>query len=56
MKVVVVGGGLMGVTTAYFLAHRGYEVTVIEQQAGPASLPFPGEPAGSNDVPGTLLA
>jgi D-amino-acid dehydrogenase len=35
MKVVVVGGGLMGVTTAYFLAHRGCEVTVIERQAGP---------------------
>jgi D-amino-acid dehydrogenase len=31
MKTVVVGGGVVGVTTAYFLAKQGHEVTVVEQ-------------------------
>eukprot|EP00742_Colponemidia_sp_Colp-10_P005643 GILJ01006032.1.p1 GENE.GILJ01006032.1~~GILJ01006032.1.p1 ORF type:complete len:503 (-),score=66.06 GILJ01006032.1:258-1766(-) len=30
-KVVVVGGGLIGVTTAYYLRKEGHDVTVIEQ-------------------------
>jgi D-amino-acid dehydrogenase len=32
VKVLIIGGGLAGVTTAYFLRSRGYEVTVIERQ------------------------
>ena len=36
MKVLVLGGGVIGVTTAYFLAEAGHEVTVIERQQGPA--------------------
>jgi D-amino-acid dehydrogenase len=32
MKVIVLGSGLLGVTTAYELAKRGYEVTVIDRQ------------------------
>jgi flavin-dependent dehydrogenase len=35
MKIVVVGSGLIGLTTAYFLRCRGHEVTVIERRAGP---------------------
>jgi D-amino-acid dehydrogenase len=36
MKVVVLGAGVIGVTTAYYLARAGAEVTVIDQQEGPA--------------------
>ncbi|MBI3706825.1 MAG: D-amino acid dehydrogenase [Proteobacteria bacterium] len=32
MKTVVLGGGIIGVTTAYFLAKAGHDVTVIERQ------------------------
>ncbi|MFC0820032.1 D-amino acid dehydrogenase [Moraxella marmotae] len=32
MKVLVLGGGVIGTTTAYFLAKQGVEVTVIERQ------------------------
>lgn len=35
MKIVVVGSGLIGLTTAYFLRCRGHEVTVIERREGP---------------------
>jgi len=34
MKVLVLGGGVIGVTTAYYLAQEGCEVTVVEQQDG----------------------
>ena len=36
MKVVVLGAGVVGVTTAYYLARAGAEVTVIDRNAGPA--------------------
>ena len=36
MKVVILGSGVIGVTTAYFLAKAGHEVTVIDRQNGPA--------------------
>lgn len=35
MKVVVLGGGVIGVTTAYYLAKQGHEVTVVDRQHGP---------------------
>jgi D-amino-acid dehydrogenase len=35
MKAVVIGSGLIGVTSAYFLARRGWQVTVIDRQEGP---------------------
>ncbi|HET7388358.1 MAG TPA: FAD-dependent oxidoreductase [Nocardioidaceae bacterium] len=31
MKIVIVGGGVVGVTTAYYLARDGHEVTVLEK-------------------------
>jgi D-amino-acid dehydrogenase len=34
MKIVVIGSGLIGVTTAYFLSCRGHEVTVIDREEG----------------------
>jgi D-amino-acid dehydrogenase len=35
-NVVVIGAGITGVTTAYYLAKQGYNVTVIEQEKYPA--------------------
>ncbi|HET8725867.1 MAG TPA: D-amino acid dehydrogenase [Alphaproteobacteria bacterium] len=36
MRVLVLGGGLMGVTTACALARDGHEVAVLDRAAGPA--------------------
>jgi D-amino-acid dehydrogenase len=35
-RVVVLGAGVIGVATAYYLAAAGHEVTVIERREGPA--------------------
>jgi D-amino-acid dehydrogenase len=37
MNVVVLGAGLLGVTSAYFLRQQGFDVTVIDRQAAPAA-------------------
>ncbi len=37
MKVIVLGAGLLGVTSAYFLRQQGHEVSVIDRQASPAA-------------------
>src|SRR2546428_8716333 len=34
MKTLVLGGGVVGVTTAYFLAKAGHEVTLLEEKDG----------------------
>lgn len=36
MRVLVLGAGVVGVTTAYYLARQGYEVVVVDRQAGVA--------------------
>ncbi|MGF6938170.1 D-amino-acid dehydrogenase [Paraburkholderia sp. UCT70] len=36
MRVVVLGSGVVGVTSAYYLGRAGHEVTVIDREAGPA--------------------
>jgi D-amino-acid dehydrogenase len=36
MRVIVVGSGVIGVTTAWYLARRGAKVTLIDRQAGAA--------------------
>jgi D-amino-acid dehydrogenase len=36
MRVVVLGSGVVGVTSAYYLARAGHEVTVIDREKGPA--------------------
>jgi D-amino-acid dehydrogenase len=36
MKVAVLGSGVIGVTTAYYLALAGHEVVVVDRQSGPA--------------------
>ena len=35
-RVLVLGSGVVGVTTAYYLAKAGHQVTVIDRQPGPA--------------------
>jgi D-amino-acid dehydrogenase len=34
MRTLVLGGGVVGVTTAYFLAKAGHEVTILEEKDG----------------------
>ena len=36
MKLIVLGGGVIGVTAAWYLANDGHEVTVVERQQGVA--------------------
>ncbi|TMD71975.1 MAG: FAD-dependent oxidoreductase, partial [Chloroflexi bacterium] len=38
MKVVIIGAGVVGVTTAYYLARSGHEVTVVEKETEAATL------------------
>ena len=34
MHVLILGGGVVGVTSAYYLARAGHQVTVLERQPG----------------------
>src|SRR5262245_10968134 len=34
MRILVLGGGIAGVTAAYYLAKDGHEVTLVEEQTG----------------------
>ena len=36
MRVIVLGSGVIGVTSAYYLAEAGHEVVVLDRQEGPA--------------------
>ena len=36
MKIFVLGGGVIGITSAYYLSEAGHEVTVVDRQKGPA--------------------
>ncbi|MEO5795149.1 MAG: FAD-dependent oxidoreductase, partial [Rhodoferax sp.] len=36
MKVLILGSGVIGTCTAYYLAKAGHQVTVIDRQPGPA--------------------
>lgn len=36
MRIAVLGGGVIGVTSAWYLAEAGHDVTVIDRQPGPA--------------------
>ena len=35
MRIIILGAGVVGTTTAYFLAKDGHNVTVIERQNSP---------------------
>jgi D-amino-acid dehydrogenase len=37
MRVLVLGSGLLGVSSAYYLSQLGHEVTVLDRQASPAA-------------------
>jgi D-amino-acid dehydrogenase len=37
MRVLVLGSGLLGVSSAYYLSQLGHEVTVVDRQANPAA-------------------
>jgi D-amino-acid dehydrogenase len=36
MRVVILGSGVIGVTSAFYLARAGHQVTVLDRQSGPA--------------------
>jgi D-amino-acid dehydrogenase len=36
MKIIVLGAGVIGTTSAYYLSRAGHDVTVIDRQPGPA--------------------
>src|SRR3546814_20068858 len=36
MKVIVLGAGVVGVTSAWYLAEAGHEVVLVDRQPGPA--------------------
>lgn len=35
MRVVILGSGVIGVTSAWYLAQAGHQVTVVDRQEGP---------------------
>ncbi len=37
MRIIVLGSGLLGVSSAYYLSQQGHEVTVVDRQATPAA-------------------
>jgi D-amino-acid dehydrogenase len=37
MRVLILGSGLLGVSSAYYLSQLGHEVTVVDRQANPAA-------------------
>ena len=36
MKILILGSGVIGTTSAYYLARAGHQVTVVDRQSGPA--------------------
>ena len=64
-KVVVLGGGIVGVTSAYFLSRQGYEVTLIEKNGdvgletsfanGGIVTPSMSDPWASPEIPRFIL-
>ncbi|MAM70274.1 MAG: amino acid oxidase [Gammaproteobacteria bacterium] len=36
MKIIIIGSGLMGIASAFYLSEQGHEITVIDRQSGPA--------------------
>ena len=35
MKVLILGAGVIGITSAWYLSKKGFDVTVIDRQNGP---------------------
>lgn len=38
MHITIIGAGVIGVTSAYFLARQGHDVTLVEARSGPAEV------------------
>ena len=36
MKIIILGAGISGISSAWYLAQAGHEVSVIDRAAGPA--------------------
>ena len=36
MNIIVLGAGIIGISTAWHLRERGHQVTVVDRQSGPA--------------------
>lgn len=66
MKITIIGAGIIGVSSAYFLAKSGYEVEVIDRQDGPGLetsfanagmlTPSMSDPWNSPGIMGTLIS
>lgn len=59
MKVVILGGGVIGVTSAWYLSQAGHEVVVIDRQSNVAqetSFANAGEISPGYASPGPRLA
>jgi glycine/D-amino acid oxidase-like deaminating enzyme len=54
MKVLVLGAGIIGVTTAHHLAGDGHEVAVIDRQIGPGHRPGRSDARALRLVPAAL--
>ena len=50
MHVIVLGSGVIGTTTAYYLARQGAKVTVLDRQPAAARRPATPTPARSRPV------
>jgi len=62
VKIIVLGGGVIGVTTAYYLTEADHEVTLVERRQGETSFANGGQisaghaaPWASPQVPRNLL-
>lgn len=47
MRVVILGSGVVGVASAWYLNQAGHEVTVIDREPGPPRKPVPRMPGKS---------
>ncbi|MFD0503260.1 FAD-dependent monooxygenase [Streptomyces chiangmaiensis] len=55
VQIVIVGGSLVGLSTALFLAQQGVEVLAVERHPGTAIHPRAGDrPTGTTPVAGAL--
>lgn len=50
MRVVILGSGVVGVASAWYLNQAGHEVTVIDREPGPPWKPVPRMPANLLDM------
>lgn len=54
MRVVILGSGVVGVTSARYLSQAGHDVTVIDREPGPALKPVRQTPDKSLQICSTM--